>query len=145
EAELLRLAASLEQLSEHPLGAAVVQAAQARSLKLSEPKEFRYITGRGVLGQVDGKQVVAGNAAVLRERGIDATIVANRSADGSGSTEIMVAVAGSLAGVLKLADPVKASTPATLRELKALGIRLVMLTGDNRNTAADIARQLGID
>jgi len=146
--ELLRLLASLERLSEHPLAAAVVMEAKERKLQLSEPKNFRYVAGKGLLGQVEGKNLAAGSAAFLREQGIrvPGTLEAlNRSSEDRGNTGIFMAVDGRLTGEVILADAVKASTLATLRELKAQGMRLIMLTGDNRGIAEKVARQLGID
>ncbi len=143
--ELLRLAASLERVSEHPLGAAIVAQAIALKLTLSEPANFQSVPGQGVRGTVEGKSVAVGNAALMRTVGslVNSTgVLAGGSPD---STIIFVAVDGKYAGDVAVADPVKASTPNALRELKARGIKLVMLTGDNQETARTIAGELGIE
>jgi P-type Cu+ transporter len=147
QSELLRLAASLEQSSEHPLGTALVTAARERGVDLSPAQDFESLTGKGIVGKVDGHAVVVGNEGLLRERGIrvEKSPEAAAVAGGGGSAIIFVAVDGRLAGSITIADPIKSSTPDAIRELKAQGIRLVMLTGDNRATAEDIARRLGID
>jgi Cu+-exporting ATPase len=147
ESALLHLAASLEQSSEHPLGSAVVAAAHERGINLSQTQEFESVTGKGVAGKVDGHGVVVGNEALLQERGISsAELQQTAQVAGFGaSTVIFVAVDGRFAGSISIADPIKGSTPGAIRELKAQGIRLVMLTGDNRTTAEDVARKLGIE
>ncbi len=147
EAELLRLSASLERGSEHPLADAVVRAATDRKLVLSEASEFDSPVGRGVAGVVDGRRVALGNGRYLSEIGVD---VASLEAEAEtlrldGATAIFVAVDGAVAGVLGIADPVKATTADAIRDLKAAGLRLVMMTGDNRTTAEAVARRLGID
>jgi Cu+-exporting ATPase len=147
EDELLRLSASLERGSEHPLADAIVQAAKDRSLTLSEAGEFDSPVGRGVTGLVDGRRVVLGNNRYLGELGIDVTAL-EAGADAlrhDGATAIFVAVDGQAAGVLGIADPVKATTADAIIALKAAGLRLVMMTGDNRTTAEAVARRLGID
>ncbi len=146
EGEIVRLAASVEKASEHPLAAAVVAAAVASKLTLGEARDFDAPTGKGVLGTVDGKRVALGNARFLREQGIEVSGL-EKPADEfrrDGATAIFVGVDGKAAGVLAIADPVKASTAAALAALKADGVRVVMLTGDNRTTAQAIARRLGI-
>jgi Cu+-exporting ATPase len=146
-AELIRLAASVEQGSEHPLGSAVVAAAKEQQTRLAEVRDFRYLPGKGVSGNVDGKAVVAGNEIFLQEQGI-ATAELQARAEGLrtvGQTVIFVAIDSAPAGVLGIADPVKGSTPEAIRELKRQGIHVVMLTGDNRITAEAVARRLGID
>ncbi|HEX6957494.1 MAG TPA: heavy metal translocating P-type ATPase, partial [Ferrovibrio sp.] len=146
EAELLRLAASLERGSEHPLAQAIVRAAGKRGLALSEAADFDSPVGKGVLGRVDGRAVVIGNAGFLAERGIDAAPIAAQ-ADAlrrNGASAIFVAVDGRIAGLLAIADPVKETTPDALKALEAEGIRVVMVTGDNRTTAEAVARRLGI-
>ncbi len=147
EGELLRLAASLERASEHPLAAAIVREAGKRSLTLTEAKDFSAPTGKGVTGTVEGRSVVIGNAVILRDCGIEPGEMA--SADDvfrkDGATAVMVAVDGRIAGVIAVADPVKATTPAAIAVLKAAGLRVVMLTGDNRTTAQAVANRLGID
>jgi len=147
EVELLRLSASLERGSEHPLADAVVRAASDRNLVLSEASEFDSPVGRGVTGMVDGRRVALGNGRYLREIGVDvAPLEAEAEAlRRDGVTAIFVAVDGTAAGVLGIADPVKATTAQAIRDLKAAGLRLVMMTGDNRTTAEAVARRLGID
>jgi P-type Cu+ transporter len=146
EGEIVRLAASVEKASEHPLAAAVVAAAAARKLNLGEARDFDAPTGKGVLGRVDGKRVALGTARFLREQGIEVASL-EKAADEfrrDGATAIFVGVDGKAAGVLAIADPVKPTTAAALAALKADGVRVVMLTGDNRTTAQAIARRLGI-
>jgi Cu+-exporting ATPase len=143
EIELLRLAASLERASEHPLAAAIVQGAVERGARLEEPQGFRSLTGRGVVGTVDGREVAAGNAALMAELGATGTAAAPPS--GEGRTTLQVAVDGRLAGVLVIEDPIKASTPEAIRQLHEEGLRVVMVTGDGRATAETVARTLGID
>jgi Cu+-exporting ATPase len=146
EAQVVRLAASVEKASEHPLAAAVVAAAADRKLALAEARDFDAPTGKGVLGTVEGKRVALGTSRFLREQGIDVSAL-EQGADEfrrDGATAIFVGVDGKAAGVLAIADPVKASAAAALAALKADGVRVVMLTGDNRTTAQAIARRLGI-
>jgi Cu+-exporting ATPase len=143
--ELLRLAASLERASEHPLGAAIVLKANDEKLNLSEPANFQYVPGQGVRGTAEGKSVAVGNSALMRAVGAFANETTVSVARHAGSTEIDVAIDGKYAGSIAVADPLKPSTPNALRELKAQGIRLVMLTGDNQATAKEIARDLGIE
>ncbi|MDV6347653.1 copper-translocating P-type ATPase [Nitrosomonas sp. Is35] len=145
--ELLRLAASLEQGSEHPLAAAIVAAAKESSIVLVKATSFDSPVGKGVLGNVDGHWIVLGNTKFLAELNID-TRVLEAQADElrqHGATVIFVAIDGVVAGIVAIADPVKESTPAAIEALHADGIRIVMLTGDNRATAEAVARQLGID
>jgi P-type Cu+ transporter len=147
EADLLRLAASVERASEHPLATAIVAAAGERGLTLAEPEGVDSPVGKGVLGRIEGRAITIGNANFLRERGID---VAALEADayalrGQGVTAIFVGVDGKGAGVIGIADPIKASTPQAVAALKQAGIRIIMLTGDNRVTAQAVAKQLGID
>jgi Cu+-exporting ATPase len=146
ETDLLRLAASVERASEHPLAAAIVAAAETRGIALSSATDFDSPTGKGVLGTVDGKRVALGNARFMREVGVDVSELADAAEElrGEGATAIFTAIGGKPAGVLAIADPIKPSTPAALRALQADGIRIVMLTGDNRTTADAIARRLGI-
>ncbi|HEV2690620.1 MAG TPA: copper-translocating P-type ATPase [Bryobacteraceae bacterium] len=143
--EVLRLAASLERASEHPLAAAVVAKANENKLTLAEPADFKSAPGQGVLGTVNGKRVAVGNTALMLQIGALANGGATSVARTQGSTEILVAVDGRYAGNIAVADPVKSSTPNALRELKAQGIHLVMLTGDNQSTAQEIAGSLGIE
>jgi len=142
--EVLRLAASLERASEHPLGAAVVDAAVSRGLNLSQPTEITSIPGKGILGIVDGKKVAVGSPALMVEVGALREPVVSRLIQTGGSV-LCVAIDGKYAGNFGVADRLKPSTPDALRDLKAHGIRIVMLTGDNRATAAAIAQQLGIE
>ena len=146
ETAVLRLAASVESLSEHPLARAIVEAAKARTLDIPAATDFDSPTGKGALGTVDGKRIALGNARFLGELGIDAGPLA-AEADKlrlDGATAIFVGIDTGLAGVLAIADPVKPSTPEALTALRAEGIRVVMLTGDNRTTAEAVARRLGI-
>jgi P-type Cu+ transporter len=146
EDELLRLAASVERLSEHPLALAIVRAANERGLVLAGASRFESPAGKGAVGSVAGSQVLIGNAPFLEERGV-ATASQASKADTlreEGATAIFIAVDGKLAGLFAIADAVKATTPAALAALQREGVRLVMLTGDNRTTAAAVARRLGI-
>jgi Cu+-exporting ATPase len=143
--EVLRLTASLERASEHPLGAAIVAASQERNLKLSEPAAFTYMVGKGIRGVVDGKQVAVGSEALMAEVGaIDRPDGAVLRAQTPGGTSLLVAIDGKYAGSVAFADPIKPSTPDAVRQLKEQGLRIVMLTGDNRFAAEKIAQQLGI-
>tara|TARA_R110002012_G_scaffold322025_2_gene553911 strand:- start:103631 stop:105907 length:2277 start_codon:yes stop_codon:yes gene_type:complete len=147
EVELLRLSASLERGSEHPLADAIVRAATERSLSLSEASEFDSPVGRGVTGLIDGRRVALGNTRYLGELGINVTTLETgaEALRQDGATAIFVAVDGKAAGVLGIADPIKATTAEAIIALKAAGLRLVMMTGDNRTTAEAVARRLGID
>jgi Cu+-exporting ATPase len=147
EAELLRLAASLERGSEHPLAEAIVRAAGERGLSLAQPSEFDSPVGKGVTGLVDGRRVAIGSAPFMAEQGLDATALASIAEvrRASGATAVFVGVDGAAAGLLTIADPIKDSTQAAIRALQAEGVRLVMMTGDNRTTAMAVARTLGID
>lgn len=147
EDEVLRLAATLERSSEHPLAEAIVEAAKERGLTLGEAQGFDSPVGRGVTGSVEGRSLVIGSHRIMDDAGID---IATLSAEaevlrGDGATVIVVAIDGRAAGLLAIADPVKQTTPAAIKALKAAGIRIVMLTGDNRTTAEAVARRLGID
>ncbi|MDN4987677.1 heavy metal translocating P-type ATPase [Bradyrhizobium arachidis] len=146
EDDILRLAASVERASEHPLADAIVRAAKERQLALGQVEEFDSPTGKGATGQVDGKTIVLGNAKYLTSIGID-TRALDAEAErlrGDGATVINMAIDGALAGLFAIADPVKASTPEALKALAAEGIKVIMLTGDNRTTAEAVARRLGI-
>lgn len=147
ENELLHLAASLEQGSEHPLAAAIVAAAKERSIVLAKATDFDSPTGKGVLGNVNNHRIVLGNTKFLAELNIDTQVLETQADElrQNGATVIFVAVDGATAGIVAIADPVKESTPAAIDALHADGIRIVMLTGDNRITAEAVARQLGID
>jgi len=147
EAEILRLAASLERGSEHPLAEAIVRGAEARGLTLANAESFEAVTGMGVKGVVDGKAVALGNAKMLAQLGVEApaaTAAANARRD-EGETVMFVTVEGAVAGLVGVADPVKETTPKALKDLHALGFRIVMATGDNERTARAIAGRLGID
>ena len=147
ENDLLRLVASLEQGSEHPLGAAVLEAANSRGLILANESEFLSHTGRGVSGRVDGKKILIGNERLLDENGISAAGLAQKVEElrRGGQTVILIAVDGKEAGLIGIADSIKASAAQALDELKGKGLRLVMLTGDSRATAEAVARTLGIE
>ena len=147
ENEVLRRAASLERSSEHPLAAAIVAAARERSLPVVEPADFASQTGKGVTGTVDGGSVALGNAALMQSLGIDPSDLAEQADTlrRDGATALFLALDGTPAGVIGIADPVKDSTPAALEALRQDGIHIVMLTGDNRTTAEAVGRKLGID
>jgi len=147
EAEVLRLAAAVERASEHPLALAVVAAATARGVTIPSVSDFDAPTGKGAIGTVEGRQVTLGNARIMGEGGID-LVAMEPAADElrrDGATAIFVGVDRRMAGVLAIADPIKETTPDALAGLRAAGIRVVMLTGDNRTTAEAVARKLGID
>ncbi|MGW9329947.1 heavy metal translocating P-type ATPase [Bosea sp. NPDC055594] len=145
--ELLRLSASLERASEHPLATAIVEAAKERGLTLAEARDFDSPVGKGVTGNVEGRALVIGSHRIMGELGIDFSALSAEAETlrGEGGTVIFVAIDGKLAGLLAIADPIKQTTPAAIRALRDAGIRVVMLTGDNRTTAQAVARQLGID
>ena len=147
EIEILRLAANLELGSEHPLAAAIVAGARKRGLKLSSAADFDSLTGKGIVGTVDGRSVALGNSTLFQERGIDIGLLEARSDQlrTEGQTVVFVAVDGQPAGLLGVADPIKESTPEALRLLHEAGIHVVMLTGDSRTTADSVAKKLGID
>jgi len=146
EMQVLRFAASAERSSEHPLAAAVVAAANERSLTLAPVRGFNAPAGKGVVGMVEGKRLAIGSAAFLAELNIDTAALADDAERlrQDGATTIFLAVNGKLAGLIAIADPVKASTPDALKALAAEGLRVVMLTGDNRTTALAVAKRLGI-
>jgi Cu+-exporting ATPase len=146
EAELLRLAASVERASEHPLADAIVRAARQRNLDLGKVEDFDSPTGKGATGKVDGRTVALGNSSFLTSLGIETQSVNEQGERlrGEGATVINIAVDGKLAGLFAIADPVKPSTPDALKALAAEGIKVIMLTGDNRTTANAVARKLGI-
>jgi Cu+-exporting ATPase len=143
--DLLRVAASLERASEHPLASAVVAAAIEKKLILPEPKDFSSIPGKGVRGTVDGHQVAVGNVPLMFEIGAMTNGSTNGALKVTGGTTLLVAIDGKLAGTLNVADPIKFAAKKTVDELRNNHVRIVMLTGDNRDTAAEIAAQLGID
>jgi Cu+-exporting ATPase len=146
--EFLSLAASLEQNSEHPLAAAIVKGAKEQSLNLEAVKDFRSVTAGGVAGNVSGRGVMVGKADFLRNEKIAGLEPLEASAvklQEEGKTAMFVTVDGKPAGILAVADPIKSTTPEAIKELHALGLKLVMLTGDNRRTADAVAKQLGLD
>jgi Cu+-exporting ATPase len=146
ETTLLRLAASLERSSEHPLAAAIVRSATERGLALAQPQSFDSPVGKGVTGVVEGRSVIIGNRRIMADAGIDAAPLGGMAEElrREGATVIFVAVDGKAAGIIAIADPVKATTPAAIAALKASGIRLIMLTGDNPTTARAVAAKLRI-
>jgi P-type Cu+ transporter len=146
ESEVVRLAASLEQGSEHPLAGALVHAATANNIVLTSASEFQSRTGGGVNGRVAGKTVAVGSDKFLSESGIDASVLAAQAEElrRQGQTVVFVAVDGRAAGAIGIADAVKSSTPQALRDLRAAGLRIMMLTGDSQSTAEGTARALGI-
>ncbi|HLR07021.1 MAG TPA: copper-translocating P-type ATPase [Pyrinomonadaceae bacterium] len=147
EQKLLRLAASLERASEHPLAAAIVGGAGERGVELTKVESFDSITGKGVRGQVDGHLVALGNRALLDELQIDAgdLLTKAEALRADGQTVMFVAVDGRVAGLVGVADPIKSTTPEAIRQLHQEGIRIVMLTGDSRTTAEAVAKKLNID
>jgi Cu+-exporting ATPase len=147
EDELLRLAASLERGSEHPLAAALVRGAEERGLRLAEARAFRSVPGKGVTGEVEGLPLALGNPALLAEQGVEVGPVQSRLDElrGEGQTVMLAAVGGQLAGLVGVADPVRPSTPEALGLLRADGLRVIMVTGDSRATAEAVARRLGLN
>jgi Cu+-exporting ATPase len=146
--ELLRLVASLEQNSEHPLAAAIVRGAKEKSLTLDDVKDFRSVTAGGVVGTVAGRAVMVGKPDFLRNEkitGLEPLVASAVKLQEDGKTAMFVAVDGKPAGILAVADPIKVTTAEAIKELHALGLKLVMITGDNRRTATTVAKQLGID
>jgi Cu+-exporting ATPase len=144
---VLRLAASLERGSEHPLAAAIVAGAQERGLSLATAEDFKSMTGKGVTGRIEGRTVALGNEHMMRELGVaidgtGANVDAQRK---DGQTVMLVVVDGRPAGLIGVADPIKATAPEALRMLRDVGIAIVLLTGDNRITAEAVAKKLGID
>ncbi len=147
ESDLLHLAASLERGSEHPLAAAIVKGAEKRGVALSGTDGFESVTGKGVKGTVDGRAVTLGNTSLMADLGIDLGALGTdaEALRKDGETAMFVAVDGEVAGILGVADPIKASTPEAISELHGEGLRIVMLTGDSRTTAEAVARKLAID
>jgi Cu+-exporting ATPase len=147
EPELLRLAASLERGSEHPLAAAIVAGAEKKGLALGKAEKFRSVTGKGVVGTVDGHRVALGNRQLLEEIGVDPGGLHERveALRNQGQTVMLIAVDDRLAGLLAVADPIKPSTPEAIQMLHRDGVRIVMVTGDSRTTAEAVAGQLGLD
>jgi Cu+-exporting ATPase len=147
EARVLQLAASLERASEHPLAAAIVAGAEARSLSFLAAESFESITGKGVKARVEGKSLLLGNRRLMEDSGISPESMAAdaETMRADGQTVMFVAVDGKLAGLIGVADPIKATTPEAIRQLHEEKIRIVMLTGDSRTTAQAVASKLGID
>ncbi|WP_220445999.1 heavy metal translocating P-type ATPase [Novosphingobium umbonatum] len=147
EDDVLRFSAAVEQSSEHPLALAIVEAAKARNVALLPVSDFDSPTGRGAMGTVEGKRIVLGNARFLTEQNIDTAPLASAADElrREGATAIFVGIDGQAGGAIAIADPVKLTTPEALEALRREGIRVVMLTGDNRTTAEAVARRLGID
>jgi Cu+-exporting ATPase len=147
DTELLRLAASVERGSEHPLGEAVVRAANERGLTLEQPESFTALAGHGVQARVDGRNVLIGSPRLMREQGIDIAPLEDAIArlQGEAKTAVVVAADGQALGVLGIADPVKATSRAAITALKHQGVQVLMLTGDNRRTAEAIARRVGLE
>jgi Cu+-exporting ATPase len=146
ETTVLSLAASLERASEHPLAAAIVAAATERGMTIEDVSEFRSFTGKGIAGKIAHRQLAVGNLRLLQDLGVESGSLATR-ADAfrrDGATAVFVAIDGRAAGIIAVADPIKPTTPAALDRLKADGVRIVMLTGDNRTTAQAVAIKLGI-
>ncbi|MGH6811803.1 MAG: heavy metal translocating P-type ATPase, partial [Methylocella sp.] len=147
EDEFLRLAASLERASEHPLAAAIVDAAKERKLELSEPSGFDAPAGKGVLGEVDGHELTLGNAGFLDASGISTADFAEGADElrKDGATVIFMGIDGKAAGLIAIADPVKETALGAIKALRGEGVRVLMLTGDNKTTAKAVARKLGIE
>ena len=147
EADLLGMAAALERSSEHPLAAAIVAAAKAANVNVPDAADFESVTGKGVTGKVGGKSVALGNEALMADSHVDLGNFAGEADKlrGDGATALFVGIDGKAGGVIAIADPIKATTKAAIDDLKASGIHIVMLTGDNRTTAEAVARQLGIE
>jgi Cu+-exporting ATPase len=147
ETTVLRLAASLERGSEHPLAAAIVAGAEQRGVSPGDAEGFSSLTGRGVIGTVDGLEVALGNETLLQERKVDFGALSPKAADlrREGQTVVFLAVGERVAGLLGIADPIKPTTPRALEDLRAEGVRIAMLTGDDRTTAEAVARRLAID
>ena len=144
---MLRLAASLERGSEHPLAEAIVGGAEERGVTLADASDFEAVTGMGVKGVVDGKPVALGNAKLMAELGLDGGKLSDTANDrrDQGETVMFVVLDGAIAGLVSVADPVKETTPEALKALHQLGFRIIMATGDNERTAKAVAGRLGID
>ncbi len=147
EADILRFAASIERGSEHPLAAAIVNAAEARSISLAAAEDFRSVTGKGVTGRVEGKAVALGNAALLRDLGVDGGAMTARAelSRQDGQSVMFVCIDGKAVGLLGTADPIKESSQEAIELLHKEGIKIVMLTGDSRATAETVGKKLGLD
>jgi P-type Cu+ transporter len=147
ESELLRLAASLERASEHPLANAIVTGAEARGLRFANVEEFQSIPGKGVRGKVEGRSVALGNLALLAELKINPGALQQKAEElrANGETTVFVVLDGRVAGIVAVADPIKASTPEAIRQLREDGVRIVMVTGDSRTSAEAVAAKLNLD
>jgi Cu+-exporting ATPase len=148
EDELLFVAASVEQNSEHPLAAAIVREAKERGVKLEPVSDFNSVTGGGVVGKMDGREIVVGKLNFLQERGVtglEAVEPKAVSLQVEGQTAMFVAINGKVAGIITVSDPIKASTPEAIAQLHKLGLKIIMLTGDNERTANAVAKKLGLD
>ena len=147
EGDLLRFAASIERGSEHPLAAAIVKGAEARGIALERTESFESVTGKGVQGSVAGRRVALGNLRLMHDLGVEVDDLVQRAEDlrTEGETVMFVAVDGQAAGLVGVADPIKETTPQAIKLLHEEGVRITMLTGDSRTTAAAVARRLGID
>jgi Cu+-exporting ATPase len=147
ENDLLRIAASVERASEHPLAAAIISGAEARGIAIVAATNFSSMTGKGVSGDVDGTRVALGNKALLDESKIDAGVLVKKAEElrAEGQTVVFVVAGGKAAGIIGVADPVKETTADAIRELHREGLRIVMLTGDSRTTADAVAKKLGLD
>jgi Cu+-exporting ATPase len=147
ESDLLRLAASLENSSEHPLAAAIVEAASQRGLTLAPVASFDSLSGKGVAGTIEGQRITIGNGSMMQVAAIDVSALEKTAEEmrQEGATAVFVAIDGRPCGLLAIADPIKATTPEAMRSLRNAGIRIVMLTGDNRTSADAVARKLGIE
>jgi Cu+-exporting ATPase len=147
EDDVLKLAASLERSSEHPLAAAVMVAAKDNNTSLEEPSDFASVSGKGITGTVGGRRVALGNAKLMEDQHVDISLLAAKADElrGSGATALFVALDGQPAGIIAIADPIKPTTRTALDSLRSDGIHIVMLTGDNATTARAVGKQLGID
>lgn len=147
EEEVLNLAASLEQGSEHPLAEAIVRGAKSKKLTLIKAENFEAVTGKGVKGRIDGKDVSLGNSKLMDNLGLDSSGLKDKAEHyrAEGGTAMFVSIEGKLAGVIAVADPIKETTPQAIKDLHAAGLKIVMLTGDNETTARSVAAKLGID
>jgi Cu+-exporting ATPase len=147
EEEVLRMSASLERVSEHPLAEAIVSGAKERGVDLIEIDNFQSITGKGVIGDVEGRSIAIGNVKLLDDLHIEATLLAQQAQQqrSEGKTVMLIAIDSKAAGLIAVADPIKASTPQAIRDLHAEGVEVVMLTGDNYTTAQAVAKKLQID
>jgi Cu+-exporting ATPase len=147
ENAVVQLAGSVERFSEHPLAASIVNGAESRHARLDQPQDFRSLTGRGVTGMVKARSVAVGNVALMQDQGVDVAAAGKQADDmrADGQTVMYVAVDKKLAGLLGVQDPVKPSAIDAIQGLHKDGVRVIMLTGDNRRTAESVARKLGID